>query len=162
MPDFEPIGLIRTPFIHPEGTPIQPVFSEGARGEVILKEEFAPGLDDLDGFDRIWLIYWCHLTFGWKTHVVPFRDTREHGVFATRAPTRPNPIGLSCVDLIARAGNTLHVSGVDMVDGSPLLDIKPYVARFDSHRDTAAGWFDTTDSDRTHADDRFSQTTSKE
>ncbi len=155
MPKFEPIGIIRTPFIHAEGTPIQPSFAEGTRGEVILKEEFAPGLDDLEGFDRIWLVYWCHLTFGWKAHVVPFRDTREHGVFSTRAPSRPNPIGISVVTLLGRADNTLHVGDVDIVDGTPLLDIKPYVPRFDAFTDGAAGWFDTTESQRTHADDRF-------
>lgn len=154
MPQFEPIGTIRTPFESAEGTPIQSVFAEDARGEVIVDEGLAAGLDDLEGFDRVWLVYWWHESKGWTHHVLPFRDTREHGVFATRAPRRPNAIGFSVVRLLRREGNVLHVAGIDVIDGTPLLDIKPYVPRFDAHQGKA-GWFDDAASDRTRADDRF-------
>ncbi len=153
--EFTPIGVIRTPHADPVGTPIQPKFAAGVRGTVLLASEYADALQDLAGFERIWLIYQFDRSTSWKPREVPFRDTIEHGLFATRAPNRPNPIGLSVVHLIAVRDATLVVEGVDMLDGSPLLDIKPYVPLFDAHPDARAGWFDGTPSERTHADNRY-------
>jgi len=155
MPTLEPIGIIRSPFPKPEGTPIQPRFAGAARGEVILDEAYAEALDDIEGFGRVWLVTWLHLVDGWKPRVIPFRDTREHGLFATRSPCRPNPIGLSNVRLLGRSGRRLEVAEIDVVDGTPLLDLKPYVPEFDAHPDVRPGWFARGDSERTMADDRF-------
>ena len=154
---FRVIGVIHTPYETREGTPIQPVYAQDQAGAVELFPAYVTGIQDLDGFDRIWLVYHLHCASPGKLQVVPFRDNREHGVFATRAPCRPNPIGLSCVRLLKIDGNTLHVRGVDMLDGTPLLDIKPYVPTFDSFPDAKAGWFDAQRVDRIHADGRFNQ-----
>jgi len=135
--------------------PIQPVFAERTEGTVEVLPQYAEGLRDLAGFDRLWLVYHLHCAPPGKMRVVPFRDNREHGIFATRSPCRPNPIGLSCVRLLGIEGNTLRVGGVDMLDGTPLLDIKPYVPAFDSFPDAKAGWLDAQRVDRTHADERF-------
>jgi tRNA-Thr(GGU) m(6)t(6)A37 methyltransferase TsaA len=152
---FRAIGVIRTPFAEPKGAPIQPVYARDAEGRVELAPEFADALADLDGFDRVWLFYWCHLAGPYRAEVVPFRDDRAHGLFATRAPARPNPLGMSCVRLLRVDGPALHVAGVDMVDGSPLLDLKPYVPAFDAFPEAGAGWLDAGRSARTEADDRF-------
>ena len=136
--------------------PIQPVFAEGIEGTVQVLPQYADGLRDLEGFERIWLIYLLHKAPPGQLRVVPFRDTTECGVFATRAPCRPNAIGLSCVRLLSVAGNVLTIGGVDVLDGTQLLDIKPYVPKFDAFSNSLAGWCDkATPSARTHADDRF-------
>jgi len=152
---LRPIGIIRSPFPEPKGTPIQPAYAADARGEVVLDDEYAEALADLEGFERIWLVYWLDRSGPWKPRVVPYRDTVEHGLFATRSPNRPNPLGLSVVRLLGRTDNVLQVAGVDVLDGTPLLDIKPYVPRFDAHPDSRAGWFDANGADRELADDRF-------
>lgn len=152
---FRAIGIICSPFIEPAGTPIQPVYADGAEGTVEVFEPFAEGLADLEGFDRIWLLYWCHRSGGSKMRVIPYRDTQEHGLFATRAPARPNPIGLSCVSLQRIAGNVLYVGDLDILDGTPLLDIKPYVPAFDSFPTARSGWVSEERSQRTTADQRF-------
>ena len=152
---LRPIGVIRSPFHEPKGTPIQPAFAAGARGEVVVDDEYADALADLEGFERIWLLYWLDRSGPWKPRVVPYRDTVEHGLFATRSPNRPNPIGLSAVRLLARTGNVLRVADLDVLDGTPLLDLKPYVPRFDAHPSSRAGWFDANGEDREVADDRF-------
>jgi tRNA-Thr(GGU) m(6)t(6)A37 methyltransferase TsaA len=149
------IGVIRTPFPEPAGTPIQSIYAQEAEGRVELFEPYAAALDDIEGFDRLWLIYWMDGVRAFTPRVTPYRDTREHGLFATRSPSRPNPIGLSVVQLLRRKGNTLYIAGIDMVDGSRLLDIKPYVPEFDSHPGCRAGWFDDCGTDRRQADDRF-------
>jgi tRNA-Thr(GGU) m(6)t(6)A37 methyltransferase TsaA len=156
--DIRPIGVIRSPFRQPAGTPIQPTYAVGVEGEVVVDEMFAEALDDLDGFERIWLIYSFDRAAPFKPRVVPYRDTREHGLFATRAPCRPNPIGLSAVVLLGREANVLRVRGLDVLDNTPLLDIKPYVPEFDSHAGSAAGWLDAGRQDRREADDRFHRT----
>lgn len=153
---IRPIGTIHTPFKQTEGTPIQSVFAPDIRGTAEVLPEFAAGLKDLAEFDRIWLVYHLHRSSPARMCLKPFRDDREHGVFATRAPSRPNPLGLSCVRLLSVRDNTLEIAGVDMVDGTPLLDIKPYVPQFDSHPTARAGWLDEYRVDRTQADDRFS------
>ncbi|OGV73302.1 MAG: tRNA (N6-threonylcarbamoyladenosine(37)-N6)-methyltransferase TrmO [Lentisphaerae bacterium RIFOXYB12_FULL_65_16] len=152
---IRPIGIISTPFKEPKGTPIQPVFAEEDHGTAEVLPEYSDALADLAGFERVWLIYWFDRVGPVQLRVTPFRDTVAHGLFATRVPCRPNPIGLSCVRLREVRGNTLVFSGADMLDGTPLLDIKPYVPGFDAFPGIRAGWFDKPGTDRTHADGRF-------
>lgn len=151
----KPIGVIHSIFDKPEGTPIQPVYATSSEGTVEVFEPFAEGLADLDGFERIWLLYWCDRSAAPKMRVIPYRDTRQRGLFSTRAPVRPNPIGLSCVRLLRIDNGILHVSELDMLDGTPLLDIKPYVPAFDSFPGARSGWLTEERTGRTIADDRF-------
>jgi tRNA-Thr(GGU) m(6)t(6)A37 methyltransferase TsaA len=137
---YEPIGVIRTPFREAKGTPIQPAAARGIEGRVEVFPKYAPGLADLEGFSHVILIYHFHRCGPAKLSVRPFLDQREHGVFATRAPARPNPIGLSVVRLLGIAGNVLQVADVDIVDGTPLLDIKPFVPQFDAPPGARIGW----------------------
>ena len=155
---IEPIGVIETPFREPAGTPIQPSRANGARGKVRVEPRFWAGLQDLAGFERIRLIYWLHRRPGSALVVTPFLDQQERGVFATRAPARPTPIGISAVRLMGIEGGVLEVADVDMIDGTPLLDIKPYVPEFDSYPASRAGWFDESNSGSRVADDRFGVT----
>jgi tRNA-Thr(GGU) m(6)t(6)A37 methyltransferase TsaA len=149
------IGHIRTPHKVAEGTPIQPAYAQSAEGQVIVDEPFASALDDIEGFERIWLIYWMDRVSAFKPRVIPFRDTRAHGLFATRSPCRPNPIGMSAVRFVRREGPILQVVDVDVLDDTPLIDIKPYVPEFDAYPSIKAGWFDATNEDRKLADNRF-------
>ena len=149
------IGVIRSPHAASAGTPIQPTYAEEVEGEVHVDADLEPALADLEGFERIWLVYWCDRAGPFRPRVVPYRDTREHGLFATRSPSRPNPIGLSVVRLLGRDRNVLRVRGVDILDGTPLLDIKPYVPEFDAHPAAKAGWLDDRREDRRRADGRF-------
>ena len=155
--ELKPIGVIHTPFKEPKGTPIQPGRSDGARGTVEVYQQYEMGLKDLDGFSHITLLYHFHLSTGFKLMVTPYLDDRERGLFATRAPRRPNPIGLSVVKLEKIEGNILHVTNVDMIDGTPLLDIKPYVREFDAAEDFRIGWLEdkVNRKDRKVADERF-------
>jgi tRNA-Thr(GGU) m(6)t(6)A37 methyltransferase TsaA len=137
---YKPIGIIRTPFEKPEGIPIQPSGAEGIRGTIDLHPELTEGLQDLTGFSHIILIYHMHLASGPCLSVKPFLDEASHGLFATRAPARPNPIGLSVVGLERIERNRLYIVNVDMVDGTPLLDIKPFVPDFDPGTDIRIGW----------------------
>jgi tRNA (adenine37-N6)-methyltransferase len=155
------IGVIRTPLLEPAGTPIQSVYGENIEGQVILYEPYAAALDDIEGFDRLWLIYWMDRVSEFKPRITPYRDDREHGLFATRSPGRPNPIGLSVVRLLKREGGTLYITDIDMLDGTRLLDIKPYIPAFDSHPGCRAGWVDTCRVDRRRADDRFHPSANK-
>lgn len=152
---FEPIGIVHSPFVEPSGAPIQSAVAEGAEGWVEVFGPYLPGLKDLDGFDRIWLIYRFHQAAPPRLTVTPFLDTVERGLFATRAPCRPNPIGMSPVRLLAVEGSVLRIADVDVVDGTPLLDIKPYAPRFDHFEVNRTGWL-ATGRDRRVADDRFS------
>jgi len=120
--------------------PIQPAGAEGVRGSVLVQKEYRDGLRDLEGFSRIILIYAFHQSKGFSLEVIPFLDTIPHGIFATRAPRRPNAIGISIVRLIAVNGSELVIDGVDVVDGTPLLDIKPYVPEFDCFPGEKSGW----------------------
>jgi tRNA-Thr(GGU) m(6)t(6)A37 methyltransferase TsaA len=137
---FKPIGVINTPFKEPRGTPIQPEAARNQVGTVRLFPEYAGGLQDLDGFSHIFLIYFFHLSKSFTLKVKPFLDDQERGVFATRAPSRPNSIGISLVRLASVQENRLEVLDVDMVDGTPLLDIKPYVPAFDFAPEARIGW----------------------
>jgi len=140
--EMKQIGIIHTPFTKREGMPIQPAGAVGIEGTVELLEEFHPGLKDLDGFSHITLLYVFHRSEGFNLSVIPFMDTTPRGLFATRAPRRPNPIGLSVVELDRIENGILHIRNVDMLDGTPLLDIKPYVAEFDSHVCIRTGWLE--------------------
>jgi len=142
---YRPVGVIRSEHTKPEKTPIQPVYSEGCQGRAEVFPEFAAGLRDLEGFSHIYLIYHLHEAGEPRLVVKPFLQDVERGVFATRAPCRPNPIGLSVVRLVCREGNILHLDGVDVLDGTPLLDIKPYTAKFDRIEGTRNGWQDEVD-----------------
>ncbi|MBN1558489.1 MAG: tRNA (N6-threonylcarbamoyladenosine(37)-N6)-methyltransferase TrmO [Lentisphaerae bacterium] len=142
MTDLQPIGIIHTPFTEPAGMPIQPAGAAGIRGRVEVYDAYRPGLKDLDGFSHIVLIYVFHRSEGYMLEVVPFMDTEPRGLFATRAPRRPNPIGLSVVQLDRIADGMLHVRNVDMLDGTPLLDIKPYVPDFDGCAPVRTGWLE--------------------
>lgn len=142
---YAPIGVIRSGHTEPEKTPIQPVYSEGCEGRAEVFPEFAAGLRDLEGFSHIYLVYHMHKTGEPRLTVKPFLQDVERGVFATRAPCRPNPIGLSVVKLLRREGNTLYLDAVDVLDGTPLLDIKPYTAKFDCIQTARNGWQDEVD-----------------
>jgi tRNA-Thr(GGU) m(6)t(6)A37 methyltransferase TsaA len=154
--ELTPIGVIHSPHRQAEGTPIQARWAAGIEGTVELFPEFAPGLRDLDGFDRIWLLYWFDRARTARLEVVPDLDTQMRGVFATRAPSRPNPIGLSCVRLLSVEGPLLHVADLDVLDGTPLLDIKPYVPEFDVFAVQGVGWYARARGSQT-ADDRFAK-----
>ncbi len=149
-----PIGVIRSPHREAAGAPIQPAYA-AAEGRVIVEPAYAEALADLEGFDRIWLLYWFDRARPWMPRVVPYRDTRTHGLFATRAPARPNPVGMSVVRLLRREGRELVVGGIDVLDGTPLLDIKPYVPAWDAWPDARAGWLDARRAAREVADGRF-------
>ena len=158
MPDkiiIEPIGVIETPFRDPSGTPIQPSRAKGARGRVRIDPRFREGLKDLDGFERIWLVYWLHRAPGVSLTVTPFLDTSTRGIFATRSPARPSPVGISVVRLLSVGEEFLEVADVDIIDGTPLLDVKPYVPEFDCYPESRAGWLDQSNSRRRVADERF-------
>jgi tRNA (adenine37-N6)-methyltransferase len=139
---FRPIGLIRSPFTEPDKMPIQSTRSKSS-GQVILDPEYIPGLQDLECFSHIILLYAFHRSQGYSLLVQPFLDNNSHGLFSTRYPFRPNPLGLSVVQLDEVCDNVLKISGVDVLDGTPLLDIKPYVPDFDVHAATRIGWYAT-------------------
>jgi len=139
---YRPIGVIRSPFKDPEGTPIQPAGARGVAGKAEVFPEYVEGLKDIDGFSHIILLYHFHLSKGVSLRVKPFMDNFEHGIFAIRGPTRPNPIGLSVVRLLRVEPGILHVQDVDIVDGTPLLDIKPYVPQFDIVEVERIGWLE--------------------
>lgn len=139
---FSSIGTIHTPFANLDGMPIQPSGARDVKGTIILEPQYEEGLRDLDGFSHIILLYHFHLSKEYRLTVKPFLDTVERGLFATRAPRRPNPIGLSIVRLVRIDGLSLHVRDVDVVDGTPLLDIKPWIPVFDVRENARSGWLD--------------------
>lgn len=155
--ELEPIGIIHSPFVDLEGMPIQPTGAVGVKGTIEVFEKFRPGLKDLDGFSHIILLYHFHQSHQFNLHVVPFLDSKPRGLFATRAPKRPNPIGLSVVQLDNIEDGVLYIRNVDILDETPLLDIKPYVPEFDAQKEVRIGWLEkagTTASSR-KSDDRF-------
>lgn len=137
---YTPIGVIRSEHVIPEKTPVQPVYAKGCLGRAEVRSEYAEGLKDLEGFSHIILLYHLHQAGDARLIVLPFTDDSPRGVFSTRHPQRPNPIGLSVVRLIRVEGTTLNLEDVDILDGTPLLDIKPYVPRFDDVDDPCGGW----------------------
>jgi tRNA (adenine37-N6)-methyltransferase len=154
---FTPIGIIHTPFTEPQGVPVQAQGGKNIRGSVEVYEQFAAGLKDLDGFSHIVLLYHFHLNQDYSLEVRPFLDEEPRGLFATRAPKRPNPIGISVVRLIEIKGNILLIEDVDMINGTPLLDIKPYVPAFDVRENVQTGWLEGKGDliFKTRADGRF-------
>jgi tRNA (adenine37-N6)-methyltransferase len=141
----EPIGVMRTPFADKAQIPRQASLAEGVRGVIELEpgRDFADALDGLEGFDMIWVLFWFHENGGqWRPKVTPPRSSEKRGLFATRSPHRPNPIGLSAVRLERIEGLSLHVANVDILDGTPVIDIKPYVAYADALSPSKAGWLD--------------------
>jgi tRNA-Thr(GGU) m(6)t(6)A37 methyltransferase TsaA len=155
--EIQPIGTIHSPFRDARDGPIQPIFAEGCEGIVEILPRYTDALLDLEGFERIWLLYWFDRAAAFRAKVKPYMDDKEHGLFATRAPARPNPIGLSCVRLLSIQANTLRVGEVDILDGTPLLDIKPYVGKFDRFEVKRDGWLDTARAKDGRSDKRFFQ-----
>jgi tRNA-Thr(GGU) m(6)t(6)A37 methyltransferase TsaA len=154
---IRPIGRIHTPFTHATGTPIQSAVANSAEGTIALFPEFEPGLKDIEGLDRLWLVYQFDRASEPQLLVRPYLDPCEHGIFATRSPARPNLIGISVVRLLGLEGCCLRIADVDMLDGTPLLDIKPYVPAFDHFPVTKVGWYEGRSPAGAVADDRFEQ-----
>ena len=140
---YHSIGIIHTPHKTPEGTPIQPTGAKGVAGSIEIFPKYVAGLADLAGFSHIFLLYHFHQSKEFSLTVQPFLDDQQRGLFATRAPSRPNPIGLSVVRLIAIRSSNLQIEDIDVVDGTPLLDIKPYIPKFDVHQVDRVGWLET-------------------
>lgn len=157
--ELESIGTIHTEFKEIEGMPIQPTGAKGVKGTIVIKDKYVDGLKDLDGFSHIHLIYLLHKVERYKLEVKPFMDTKTHGVFATRSPKRPNRIGMSVVKVNKVEGNTVFIENVDILDETPLLDIKPYVPQLyeDTIDELKIGWFDTNHqkAKSQKSDDRF-------
>lgn len=139
---YHPIGIIHTPHKTTEGTPIQPTGAKGIPGRIEIFPEYTAGLADLAGFSHIFILYHFHLSKKFSLKVKPYLDDQERGLFATRTPSRPNPIGLSVVRLIGITENNLQIQDVDVVDGTPLLDIKPYIPEFDVRKVDHIGWIE--------------------
>lgn len=145
------IGHVRSPYTERFGTPRQPTVTEqtltdaavDATVELLPGHNFEQALRDLEGFDYIWVIAWMHLNESWQPTVIPPRGPKvRRGLFATRSPHRPNPVSISALRLTKIEGRTLHVRGIDLLDGTPVLDIKPYVPYADAHPNAKAGWLD--------------------
>jgi tRNA-Thr(GGU) m(6)t(6)A37 methyltransferase TsaA len=154
--EYCPVGIVHSPFTELEGMPIQPSRSGGASGTVEVYPEYEEGLADLDGFSHIVLLVHFHRVGQYRLKVVPFLDTEPRGLFATRSPRRPNPIGLSVVRLTAVEANRLSVQDLDILDGTPVLDIKPYVPEFDRQVEVRLGWLEEARRREATSDDRFS------
>jgi tRNA-Thr(GGU) m(6)t(6)A37 methyltransferase TsaA len=140
--NYRPIGIIHSPFKSRDGTPIQPIGGVGVKAKIEIFREYVAGLQDLEGFSHIILLYHCHLSKAYKLKVKPFLDDVERGLFATRAPARPNPIGMSVVRLIQIERTNLSVQDIDIIDKTPLLDIKPFVPDFDVRKTAKTGWLE--------------------
>jgi tRNA-Thr(GGU) m(6)t(6)A37 methyltransferase TsaA len=155
---FRPIGVLKTSFQRKQGVPIQGVFDPESKGTAEIFEEYEEGLRDLEGFSHLILLYVFHQSEGYDLICRPYMEEKYHGVFAMRAPRRPNPIGISVVRLEKREGRMLYLAELDMLDGSPLLDIKPFVPKFDHRKNVKVGWMEGTfrnSRHRTVSDDRF-------
>jgi tRNA (adenine37-N6)-methyltransferase len=157
---INPIGIIHTPFSIVENMPIQPIAAEGIKGHIELYPEYTKGLKDLDGFSHITLVYQFHKISSYDLEVTPFMDTEKRGIFATKAPKRPNAIGLSTVKLLGIEGNIIHIEQVDMLDGTPLIDIKPFYPRYDNRENVSIGWLEKNKNlplEKLRADNRFKE-----
>lgn len=143
----KPIGFIKSAHQQSENTPIQPVFAYECTGTIEILPEFTLGLTDIEGFSHIILVYWLHKAKFGSLMVKPFIQDVEHGIFATRSPNRPNPLGLSIVKLVKRNKSILHIQGVDILDGTPVLDIKPYSTLFDCFIGARNGWQEEIDAE---------------
>jgi tRNA-Thr(GGU) m(6)t(6)A37 methyltransferase TsaA len=154
---YKPIGIIHSGFQAKESMPIQTAFAKGTKGYIEIFDEYVDGLKDLDQFSHLILIYHFHLSKGYDLTAKPFLGDTERGIFAIRGPRRPNPIGISVVRLESIERNILHISEVDIIDGTPLLDIKPYIPDFDSRSDAKTGWIESKTKDKKDykSDNRF-------
>lgn len=152
-----PIGVIRTGFQTLEGMPIQNAGARNSTGRVVLDPAYEEGLADIDGFSHVILLYHFHQSSGFDLVVKPFMDTRPRGLFSTRAPRRPCAIGFTVVELVSRKGRELEISGIDVLDRTPLLDIKPYVPKFDAVGSARIGWMESNQdkADTFRSDGRF-------
>ncbi|MDR3764679.1 MAG: tRNA (N6-threonylcarbamoyladenosine(37)-N6)-methyltransferase TrmO [Acidobacteriota bacterium] len=160
--EFSAIGVIRTPYAASTGVPIQSGTAGEVEGTIEVYAEYADGLRDLAEFEFIWVLYHLDRIAGPQLITRPYLDPEQsHGIFATRAPARPNAIGLSPVRLLGVEGTTLRVAGVDMLDGTPLLDIKPYVPEFDAFSTERIGWYRGRTSRGVVADARFEATSKR-
>jgi len=157
MHDINPIGIIHSPHKSIKDMPIQPKGASEVTGHVIVDERYIHGLQDLDGFSHIYLLYSFHKATRTEMYVTPFMDKLTRGVFATRSPLRPNHIGISIVNLLRVEGNKVFVKGIDILDGTPLLDIKPYIEKFDAVQDSVSGWLKASDEEikKKRSDKRF-------
>ena len=155
--NYRPIGIIHSEYKQKEGVPIQGILSKESKGWVEIFPEFKKGLKDIDGFSHIFLIYCFHLSKGYSLLTKPFLENKKHGIFATRAPKRPNPIGISVVKLEKNKDNKLYINEVDIIDGTPLLDIKPYISKFDARDNAKMGWVKNKldNKDNHYSDNRF-------
>ena len=159
---LRPIGVIHSPWQEQSGTPIQGAYAPDAIGSIEVHPEFTEALTDIEGFSHVWVLYWFDRARPYEPLVRPYLDDREHGVLATRAPCRPNPLGISLVGLRRREGRVLHVAELDVLDGTPLLDLKPYVPEFDARREVRVGWMDVERAKRgATADGRFERPTGR-
>lgn len=155
---LHPIGVIHTPHCDVKNMPIQPIAAEGIFGTIELLPEYVPGLKDIGGFSHLTLIYQFHKIDGYELEVIPFMDTEKHGIFSTKAPKRPNAIGISTVKLIGVEANIIHIEQVDMLDGTPLLDIKPFYPRYDNRENVRIGWLEKNKNlplEKLRSDERF-------
>lgn len=137
-----PVAVMRSPFQYHHGTPRQPGVGTPHDGAIVVKQGYQNLLRDLDGFSHIWVVFWCNYARGWNDLVVPPRDTQRRGLFATRAPHRPNPIGISVLALRSIERRVLHVGPHDVLNGTPILDLKPYLPYCDAVPQARAGWVD--------------------
>ena len=156
---YHAIGVVHSPFKEPKNVPIQAAAAKDAEGTIEIYPQYTEGLCDVEGFSHIILLYHFHLAKDYQLMVKPFLDNQLHGVFATRAPARPNKIGLSVVKLVRREGNILHVQELDVLDGTPLIDVKPFVPEFDCRETTKIGWLSgqVGKMDHVRDDERFSK-----
>jgi tRNA (adenine37-N6)-methyltransferase len=155
--ELEPIGIIHSPFTDLEKMPVQPKGAADIEGTIEVNPAYSAGIKDLEGFNHIFLIYFFHKAEKTSLTVIPFLDTVERGVFSTRSPLRPNHIGISIVQLVNIKDNVISVKGIDVLDGTPLLDVKPYVENFDSVKSSLSGWMKASEDEvaRMRSDDRF-------
>jgi tRNA (adenine37-N6)-methyltransferase len=155
---INPIGIIHTPHTDIKNMPIQPIAADGIKGYIELLPEYLRGLKDLEGFSHLTLIYRFHKITDYALEVIPFMDDKLRGVFATKAPKRPNAIGISTVKLISIDRNIIHVEQVDMLDETPLIDIKPFYPRYDNRENVKIGWLEKNKDlhlDKLRSDERF-------
>lgn len=157
MNKIEPIGTIHSPYQTIEDMPIQPKGAATVTGHVLLNDQYIAGLQDIEGFSHIYLIYSFHQANRTELLTTPFLDKQQRGVYATRSPLRPNHIGISIVELTKVEGNRIEIKGVDILDGTPLLDIKPYVEKFDAVKNSTSGWLQASNKEikNKRSDNRF-------
>lgn len=147
LPGLRPVGVVHSPFRNHFDTPRQPgTAADAADAWIILRRGLQNTVRDLQGFDFAWVVFWFNYSRGWKHCVIPPRDHRHHGVFATRAPHRPNPIGLSAVRILNVRGRKILIRDHDLLHGTPVLDLKPYIPAYDARPTARAGWVDRLES----------------